>query len=143
MLLSKKKKRKVKARPRPKKAARKKPAKKPTRKRAARKSVKRASTKKAARKAPGPKVVSGEEVQTGKVSHYFPHVKAGAVIIDSGTLAVGDTIHIKGHTTDFKQRVKSLQIDRVPIQQASKGDEIGILVKARVRINDKVYKVKA
>lgn len=130
MLLSKKKKRKVKAMPKPKKAAR--------------KSVKKArAPKKTARKLPPAKPVSGKEAQIGKVSHYFPHVKAGAVIIDSGTLAVGDTIRIKGHTTDFKQKIKSLQIDRAPIQQASKGDEIGILMKARVRINDKVYKVKA
>ncbi len=87
--------------------------------------------------------VSAKEKGTliGKVSHYFPHVKAGAIIIESrGGLAVGDNIRIKGHTTDFKQDIASMQIDRNPIEKASKGQEIGILVKSRVRIHDKVYK---
>ena len=82
-----------------------------------------------------------KELLIGSVSHYFPHVKAGAIIIKKGSVAVGDTIHIKGHTTDFKQKIASLQIDRVPVQKASKGDEIGVRIKARVRINDNVYKV--
>ena len=111
---------------------------------APRKKVKKAKARKrktVARKAP--KAPKGKEVLVGAVSHYFPHVKAGAIVIKSGTIALGDTLHIKGHTTDFKQKVKSLQIDRAPIEKASKGDEIGILVKSRVRINDKVYKMKS
>ena len=92
---------------------------------------------------PKPKAAKSQEVLIGSVSHYFPHVKAGAVIIKKGPVAIGDMIHIKGHTTDFKQAVASLQIDRAPIEKGSKGDEVGILVKARVRINDKIYKVKA
>ena len=53
-------------------------------------------------------------------------------------ISVGDTIWIKGATTDFKQRVDSMQIDHVAIQQAKKGDEIGVRVKDRVRGNDLV-----
>ena len=68
--------------------------------------------------------------------------EAGAILIKKGTVALGDMLHIKGHTTDLKQKVTSLQIDRAPVEKAGKGDEIGLLVKKRVRINDKVYKVK-
>ena len=105
------------------------------------KATKAQKRKKVVKKAPA--ASKGEEVLIGKVSHYFPHVKAGAILIKSGTIAMGDTLHIKGHTTDFKQKVKSLQIDRGPIEKGSKGDEVGILVKSRVRINDEVYKVKS
>lgn len=108
------------------------------------KKIKKAKARKrktVARKAP--KAPKGKEVLVGAVSHYFPHVKAGAIVIKGGTIALGDTLHIKGHTTDLKQKIKSLQKDRVPIEKASKGDEIGILVKSRVRINDKVYKMKS
>ena len=77
----------------------------------------------------------------GKVTHYFPHVKAGAILIGKGQLVLGDTIRVKGHTSDFKQKIMSMQIDRVSVEKASKGQEIGILVKARVRIHDKVYKI--
>lgn len=135
MLFSKKKKRKTKAKTR--KAARKKRV-----KRVAKKRVKKVKVlkKKVIKKTPA--VSKGKEVQIGKVTHYFPHVKAGAIMIESGALAIGDTLHIKGHTTDFKQKVKSLQINRVPVQKGSVGDEVGVLVKSRVRINDEVYKVK-
>ena len=99
---------------------------------------KRIKTRKTPKKPPL-EVVEGTLV--GKVTHYFPHVKAGAILIATGGLAVGDMIRIKGHTSDFKQKITSMQIDRNPIEKASKGDEIGILVKSRVRIHDKVYKI--
>jgi len=76
----------------------------------------------------------------GLVTHYFPHVRA-AVIKLKAPLVVGDTIKIKGHTTDFKQTITSMQIDRVPINEGKKGDEIGLLVNSRVRQHDKVTKV--
>ena len=87
-------------------------------------------------------VFKSKEAQIGKVTHYFPHVKAGAILIEKGAIALGDTIHIKGHTTDFKQKVRSLQIERVNIREGRPGDEVGILVKSRVRINDGVYKAE-
>jgi len=77
----------------------------------------------------------------GEVTHYFPHVKAAVVLITKGSVALGDTLQFKGHTTDFKQKIKSMQIDNVPIKEAKKGQEIGLLVKARARHGDVVYKV--
>lgn len=77
----------------------------------------------------------------GEVTHYFPHVKAAAVSILKDSLKVGEEIYIKGHTTDFKEKVKSMQLDRVDIQEGKKGQEIGLLVKSRTRIGDSVYKI--
>ena len=54
---------------------------------------------------------------------------------------MGQTVKIKGHTTDFTQTVTSLQIDRVGISSAKKGDEIGLQVISQVRQGDKVYKL--
>lgn len=78
--------------------------------------------------------------EIGRITHYFPHVKAAVILITTGNIIPGDTLQIKGPTTNFKQKVKSMQIDNVPIQQAKKGQEIGLLVKARVRRSDLVYK---
>jgi len=75
----------------------------------------------------------------GEVTHYFPHVQA-AVIKLSAPLTIGDTVKIKGYTTDLSQAVTSMQIDRVGITSAKKGDEIGLQVSSRVRQGDKVYK---
>ena len=77
----------------------------------------------------------------GEVIHYFPKAKAAAVRLTKLALAVGDSIYIKGHTTDFKQTVVSMQLDCVVIKKGKKGDEIGLLVRSRVRIGDSVYKV--
>lgn len=76
----------------------------------------------------------------GKVIHYFPHVKAGVVKLKE-PLAIGDNIHILGHTTNFKQTVTSMQINNVSIKEAKRGDEIGLLVKSRVRHGDTVYRL--
>lgn len=75
----------------------------------------------------------------GFITHYFPQVQA-AVVKLKAPLAVGDAIKIKGHTTDFAQVVESIQMDRVPIKSAKKGQEIGIMVKSRVRRHDIVSK---
>ncbi len=120
----------------------KKKTKTPAKKGAPKKKVKKAKTRKKKVIKKAPKASKGKEVLIGRVSHYFPQVKAGAIVIKSGMVTMGDTIHIKGHTTDFKQKIKSLQIDRMPVEKASKGDEIGVLLKSRVRINDEVYKVQ-
>ena len=76
----------------------------------------------------------------GLITHYFPHVQA-AVIKLKGPLATGDKVKIKGHTTDITQVVTSIQIDRVSISSAKKGDEIGLQVISRVRQQDKVFKL--
>jgi len=81
----------------------------------------------------------GESI--GEVTHYFPHVKAAVIKLKKGNLGVGDTIYVKGHTTDFEQKIKSLQANHKPIDKASKGQEIGLKVSGKVRHGDKVYKV--
>ena len=78
------------------------------------------------------------EKEVGKVSSYFKNANVAAIEL-SGKLKVGDTINIKGHTTDFEQKVESIQIERKDVKTAKKGDHIGIKVSERVRPNDKVF----
>ena len=92
--------------------------------------------KKVAAKKP---VVKLEKI--GEVTHYFPKVKAAAVRIVKNSLKAGEYIYVKGHTTDFKERVGSMQLDHAPIEEGKRGQEIGLLVKSRVRIGDSVYRV--
>ncbi len=77
----------------------------------------------------------------GAVTHYFPRVDAAVVKMTRGSLSIGDTIIIKGHTTDFKEKVDSIQLDHAPLTKASAGQEIGLKVKAKVREHDVVYKI--
>lgn len=77
-------------------------------------------------------------VPAGEISHYFPKVKA-AVFKCRAPLAIGDAIWVKGRNTDFRQTVGSMQIDRKPIERASKGQEIGLEVFKDVRPGDQVF----
>jgi len=77
----------------------------------------------------------------GKVFDYFSRIGVAAIKATGG-LKIGDKIRIKGNTTDFEQRVESMQAENSPIEKAKKGDDIGIKVKDRVRKNDIVYLVE-
>ena len=81
------------------------------------------------------------EKEIGKVSTYFSHVGVAAVRL-SGKLKVGDKVHVMGHTTDFQQKVKSMQIENKTVTEAKKGDHIGIKVEEKVRPHDKVFLVE-
>lgn len=82
-----------------------------------------------------------EAKEIGKVEHYFGKIGVAAIRITSGPLNVGDTIHVKGHTTNLTQKVDSMQAENKSVQKANNGDGIGIKVKAHVRDNDVIYKV--
>jgi hypothetical protein len=55
------------------------------------------------------------EERIGFVTHYYNHLSVAILRLDSGTLRVGDLIHIRGHTTDFSQRVESLEVGHAPV----------------------------
>jgi selenocysteine-specific translation elongation factor len=81
------------------------------------------------------------EKEVGKVNDFFARPVVAGIEL-SGTLKVGDRIHIKGHTTDVEMVVDSMQIENVNVDQAKKGKSVGIKVPERVRPGDIVYKVK-
>lgn len=81
-----------------------------------------------------------KEELVGKITHYFGKIEVGIIEL-SKKLNVGDMIHIKGGTTDFEQKVKSIQIEHEDLEKAKKGDVIGLKVKEKVREEDEVYKI--
>ncbi len=86
----------------------------------------------------------GEEkelIEVGRVTGFFAHPGVAIVEITADGLKVGDTIAIKGHTTDIEQKIESMQIEHEPLQEAKRGQIIGIKVKDRVRQHDIVYMV--
>jgi hypothetical protein len=81
------------------------------------------------------------EVEIGKITHYFSKIGVAAIEITDGVLNVGDTIHVKGHTSDFTQKIDSMQIDNQSVQQATVGQSVGFKVADHARTHDAVYKV--
>ena len=82
-----------------------------------------------------------EEVEVGVVTHYFNHIEVGAIKITNGELAVGDSIHVKGHSDDFTMKIESMQIEHDRVQKAVVGQTVGVKVPSRVHEHDKVFKV--
>ena len=80
------------------------------------------------------------EEEIGKVSDFFAHPVVAGIEL-TGTLKVGDRVHIKGHTTDIEFTVNSMQINNVNVTEAKVGDAIGVKVTERVRRGDAVCKV--
>ncbi len=81
-----------------------------------------------------------QEKQIGKITHYFDHIGVGVVWL-TGSLKLGDEIHIIGGKRNFVQEVKSIQVEQENIKKAQKGDTIGLKFDEQVRPGDKVYKV--
>ena len=81
-----------------------------------------------------------EKKEIGKISHYFGGPKVAAIVL-TGSLKVGDRVAIQGHTTDFETVVESMQVEHDSIQEAKKGDNVGIKVPERAREHDTVYKI--
>ena len=82
-----------------------------------------------------------EEKRVGEVIKYFGKIGVAALTLKEGSLKVGDTIHVVGHTTDVSQTVDSMQVENQSIQEAGPGADVGIKIKGRVREHDVVYKI--
>ena len=76
----------------------------------------------------------------GRITHYFGQISVGIIEL-SDTLRVGDTIRIKGATTDITQTVDSMQIEHDKVAEAPAGEVVGIKVDDRVRVGDDVFAV--
>lgn len=136
-----------------KKAVKKKAAKKAVKKKAAAKARpvrKKAAPPKPLMVTPGPPSGSippveepaQNEVAAGVVTHYYSHLGVAVIQVNKGEIKVGDTIHVKGHTTDFTQQVDSMEYEHEHIDRAPAGRSVGLKVKDHAREHDIVYLVK-
>lgn len=102
------------------------------------KKVVRKKKAKARVKAKGLRPKAKGEKPIGLVDHFFGNISVAGVSLKA-PLKVGDVVHIKGHTTDFVQKIDSMQIEHESVLKAKKGDDIGLKVKGKVREHDVVY----
>ncbi|MBW2966010.1 hypothetical protein KY342_02825 [Candidatus Woesearchaeota archaeon] len=78
--------------------------------------------------------------EIGKVTHFFNKISV-AIVELSGSLKNGDKISIEGHGKVVEQIVDSMQVDHKPVEEAKKGDAVGMKTAEPVKENDKVFKV--
>ena len=77
--------------------------------------------------------------QIGRVSAYYSKIGVAAIEL-TATLSVGESIRVKGATTDFVTEITSMQIDLEAVESADAGASIGVLVPEKVRKNDAVFR---
>ena len=76
----------------------------------------------------------------GKVMNYLSQLKVITLVLEA-PISVGDTIRIKGHTTDLTQKIDCMQVQHLSVQSAAPGEAVAIQVADKVRAGDAVYKV--
>jgi hypothetical protein len=87
---------------------------------------------------------ASSEQRIGVVTHYFSHLSVAVMQLEPGaTLRVGDVIHVWGHTTDFTQKVESLEVNHAPVAEVGPKDDFGLKVIEHAREHDVVFKVRS
>jgi len=84
---------------------------------------------------------TGHEPQDaiGQVTHYFSHLSVATVSLKE-PLAVGEKIHVRGHTTDLVQEVGSMEVEHAAVDQAGPGDDVAVRVDEHVRDHDLIFR---
>ena len=119
---------------------------------AARKTVRKTKTTSKSSPGPAPRKratstirparAASREQRIGVVTHYYSHLSVVAMQLEPGaTLRVGDVIHIHGHSTDFTQRVESLEVNHASVAEVGASDDFGLKVIDHAREHDAVFKV--
>ena len=81
-----------------------------------------------------------KEQRIGTIDHYYSHLGVITMTLE-GELKAGDTIHIKGHTSDFTEKIDSIQVNHKPVMSARNGEGVGLKVSEHGRTGDVVYRV--
>ncbi len=83
-----------------------------------------------------------DELLVGRVTHFFPAIQVAAVEVTAEEIRLGDTIRISGHTSEFVQEVRSMQVEHRAVDRARAGEQVGIELVDRARVNDLVFRTR-
>jgi putative protease len=75
----------------------------------------------------------------GTVTHWYAHLSVAAIRL-TAPLAVGDRIHIKGHTTDLVETVSSPEIEHRRVERAGPDDDVALAIEGHVREHDVIFR---
>jgi putative protease len=75
----------------------------------------------------------------GRITHWYAHLSVAAIRL-TAPLAVGDRVHIKGHTTDLVETVGSMEVDHRRVERAGPGDDVALAVEGHVREHDLIFR---
>ncbi len=83
-----------------------------------------------------------KKIYVGKGTNYFPKIQVGEFLVESGSLAKGDTILVLGPEFGMtKETMERLVVNGVEADQAAKGDKITFPIASKISAKDKLYKL--
>ena len=82
--------------------------------------------------------MADEGKKVGVVTHYYDKIGVGIVKLDS-SIKLGDKLKFSGHDRDFEQSIGQMQFDHKDIEEAKKGQEVGIKLDNKAKEGDQVY----
>lgn len=81
-----------------------------------------------------------KKVYIGKITNYFTNIAVAEVLVETGSLSVGNNILIIGPSTGvIEMKIPEIRVDLKPAERAGKGVCCSIPVKEKLRRSDKVY----
>lgn len=76
----------------------------------------------------------------GKVTNYFSNIGVAEILIETGSISVGDNVIIIGPSTGVVEvKVEEIRVDLKSTESAVKGDYCSIAVPEKLRRSDKLY----
>ena len=83
-----------------------------------------------------------KKIYVGKGSKYYPNIKIGEFIIESGSVKTGDTLLITGPAVGMaKEKMETLIVNGLKNTIAVKGDKITFPFGIKISPQDKLYKI--
>lgn len=76
--------------------------------------------------------------QVGSVTHYYDKIGV-AIVKTTKTIKSGDKLRFGDEENGFEQTADSMQFDHKGIDEAKKGQEVGIKVEQKVKEGTPVY----
>ncbi len=83
------------------------------------------------------------DVKVGRIDHYYDNISVAVLEVTDNPITVGDTIKVteKNGEEKFTQTVESMQMEHKDINEANKGDAVGVKINEPVVESDLVYRV--
>ena len=75
----------------------------------------------------------------GTITHWYGHLSVAGVRL-TAPLAVGDRIHIRGHSTDLVETVTSMEIEHQKVDRAEPGDNVALAIEGHVHEHDLIFR---
>jgi putative protease len=89
-------------------------------------------------------VATEKKIYIGKGTRYYPKIKVGEFIIESGSIREGDTIMLIGPAYGMiREKPAKLVVNGLEATLAEKGDKLTLPVAEKVTVKDKLYKIAA